>query len=66
NRPELHLLPDKTLLSEYRIDPGSVRNALSTFQPETSSGIKFKDGTDEYDILIRNESYEEQDVDDLR
>ncbi len=66
NRPELHLDMNETLLSEFQISPATIRSELNTFQPETGAGVKFRDGLNEYDIQIKNESYEERDVDDLR
>ncbi len=66
NRPELQVLLDKNLLNEYNISMASLANELNSFQKEVSSGIRYKDGTDEYDILIMDEDEEEKDVTDLR
>lgn len=51
-RPELMLNFDKQLMSLYDIPVTSVLSELNSFQHEFSSGVKFKQGTDEYDIQI--------------
>jgi len=67
NRPEIHLLFDKKLLHQYEISMSSMAVELSNFQNEISTGLKFKQGTEEFDILIRNEDKEtEKDYEDLR
>ena len=67
NRPEIHLLFDQQLLSEYNIPLTSVSSELASFQNEVSSNMKYKQGTDEYDIIIRNETFEEEKTfDDLQ
>ena len=67
NRPEVHLLFDKKLLHQYEISLASLAGELSNFQNEVSTGLRFKQGTEEYDILIRDEVEEtEKNYDDLR
>lgn len=67
NRPEIHVLFDTQLLSRNSISQASISGELSSFQSEVSSGLKFKQGTDEYNIVIRNESLEaDKTIDDLR
>jgi len=67
NRPEVHLLFDKNLLHQYEISMSSLAIELSNFQNEVSTGLKFKQGTEEFDILIRNEEEEtDKDYEDLR
>jgi len=67
NRPEIHLLFDNRMLSYNDIPLSAVRTELLSFESEVSSGMKFKQGTDEYDIVIRNSSLEEEKTfDDLR
>jgi len=66
-RPEIHLLLDNQLLSNNSISMNSIRTELNSFQSEVSSGMTYKQGTDEYDIIIRNETLEEDKTfDDLR
>jgi multidrug efflux pump subunit AcrB/ABC-type multidrug transport system ATPase subunit len=52
-RPELMLDLDKQIMALYDIPVSSVLSELNSFQKEFSSGVKFKDGTEEYDILIK-------------
>jgi len=59
-RPELMLNFDKQLMALYDIPVTSVLSELNSFQHEFSSGVKFKEGTEEYDILIRTIGYEDQ------
>jgi multidrug efflux pump subunit AcrB/ABC-type multidrug transport system ATPase subunit len=67
SRPEIHLLFDKKLLHQYEISLATLAGELSNFQNEVSTGLKFKQGTEEYDILIRDENEEkDKDYEDLR
>jgi len=67
DRPEIHILFDNRILSLLNITMTSIASELSTFQNEFSSGVKFKQGTDEYDIIIhKKEIEEEKTFDDLK
>ncbi|MCU0643356.1 MAG: efflux RND transporter permease subunit [bacterium] len=66
DRPEIHLLFDSELLSHYNISLNTIASELGGFQNEISSGLKYKQGTDEYDIIIRNEDLTDKTIDDLR
>ena len=55
NRPEVHITFDKQLLSQYDIALNSVLNELNAFPSEISSGAVLKQGTDEYDIIIKSD-----------
>ncbi|MBN1291799.1 MAG: efflux RND transporter permease subunit [Candidatus Latescibacteria bacterium] len=59
-RPELHLLFDNQLLSHNNISISSIASELQSFQSEVSSEMTYKVGSEEYDIIIRNESLEEE------
>ncbi|MFC2152744.1 efflux RND transporter permease subunit, partial [Bacteroidota bacterium] len=59
-RPELMLNFDKQLMALYDIPVTSVLSELNSFQHEFSSGVKFKEGTEEYDILIKTVGYDNQ------
>lgn len=59
-RPELMLTFDKQLMSLFDIPITSVLSELNSFPKEFSSGIVFKQGTDEYDIQIITELTEKQ------
>ncbi|MCF8241808.1 MAG: efflux RND transporter permease subunit [Melioribacteraceae bacterium] len=67
-RPEIHLLFDSHLLSQYNIPLSSIVSELSTFQREFSSNATFKQGTEEYDITITMDAEDDEDktMDDLR
>ncbi len=69
NRPEIHITFDQQILSQYGISLASIVNELNSFQSEFSSGITFKQGSEEYDIIIKNRNEEEakpMTMDDLR
>ena len=66
DRPEIHLLFDNELLSQYNVSPASIGAELASFQKEFSSGLKFKQGTEEYDIVIRKKNFTDKTMDDLR
>ncbi len=69
-RPELMLNFDKQLMALYDIPVNSVLSELNSFPSEFSSGVKFKQGTDEYDIQIstvrKNKEPEEQNLASLK
>ncbi|MBL4560959.1 MAG: efflux RND transporter permease subunit [Labilibaculum sp.] len=69
-RPELVLELDKQIMAIYDIPVSSVLSELNSFQKEFSSGVKFKQGTEEYDIIIKtlgnNVEQETRDAADLR
>jgi len=68
-RPELVLELDKQIMAIYDIPVNSVLSELNSFQKEFSSGVKFKEGTDEYDIIIKTigeTPQETRDAKDLR
>lgn len=66
NQPEIHLYFNQLLLTSYGLNPGNISSALSTFSREFSSGATFKQGTEEYDIVIKEKqlSDEEEEEDD--
>ena len=73
NRPEVHINFDKQLLSQFGIPLNSVLSELNSFPNEFNSGAIFKQGTDEYDIILKsnevNEKEDEEDektIEDLR
>ncbi len=64
--PEIQLMFDMPLLTWHDLTLQSVNRELNSFQPERSTGRVFKDGTDEYEIVIRSSGVEERRTDDLR
>ena len=65
-RPELVLELDKQVMAIYDIPVTSVLSELNSFQKEFSSGVKFKQGTDEYDIIIKTLGDTEQETRDAK
>lgn len=73
NRPEIHLFFNQQLLTEYGINLNNIASELGSFTSEFTSGVNFKQGTDEYEIIIKQklpEGTEEEEtvrgMDDLR
>ncbi len=66
SRPEIHLLFDKQLMHQLDISINTLAMELSNFQKEITTGFRFKQGTDEYDIIIKDPSSEEKKYEDLR
>ena len=64
--PEIQLMFDMPLLTWNNLSLQSISAELNSFQPERSTGSMFKDGTDEYEIVIRSAGVEERRTDDLR
>jgi len=52
NRPEVHMYLNPLLMTEYDITLNEISTELGAFSSQFSSGMKFKQGTDEYDILV--------------
>ncbi|MGQ7868067.1 efflux RND transporter permease subunit [Sunxiuqinia sp. sy24] len=53
NRPEVHMLFDPLLMTEYNINISQVTSELNSFSGEISTGVQFNQGVDEYEIIIR-------------
>ena len=53
NKPEVHLLFDMDYIGRNNLTLNNLSSALSTFGREYSSGAKFKQGTESYDIVIK-------------
>ena len=73
NRPEIHLYFNQLLLNEYGINLGNISSELASFSREFTSGVNFKQGTEEYEIVIKqklpegvDEEETEKGIDDLR
>ncbi len=69
-RPEIHMFLDPLLMTEYDITLNEVSSELGGFSRQFSSGLNFKQGTDEYDIIITDgtdpEEKEDKSMDDLK
>ncbi len=71
NRPELHLYFNQLLLTEFGLNMNNIAAELSSFTREFTSGVNFKQGTEEYEIIIKEKLTEEEEareknIDDLR
>lgn len=61
NTPEVQLNFDTELMSRNNVSLINISQELSSFQQEFSSGVKFKQGSEEYDIIIKyDQSAEEE------
>ncbi len=70
NRPEVHLLFNQRLMTEYGVTLNNISGELGSFSREFSSGVTFKQGTEEYDIILKEKGADEEEgdktIDDLR
>jgi multidrug efflux pump subunit AcrB/ABC-type multidrug transport system ATPase subunit len=53
NKPEVHLLFDMDYLGRNNLTLNNLSQALSTFTREYSSGATFRQGTENYDIMLK-------------
>ncbi len=53
NRPEVRMAFNTREMGERNVALTSVMSELSSFPTEVSTGVVFKEGTEEYDILIK-------------
>lgn len=73
NRPEIHLFFNQLLLTEYGITLNNISSELGTFTREFTAGVNFKQGTEEYEIVVKeklpdgvDEDESEKGIEDLR
>lgn len=74
NRPEVHLYFNQLLLTEYGVSLNNISSELGSFSREFTSGINFKQGEEEYEIIIKEKFKDGEDeeesttkgIDDLR
>ena len=71
NRPELHLHFNQLLLTQFGLNLNNIATELNSFTSEFTSGVNFKQGTEEYEIIIKEKLSEEEEkreknIDDLR
>ena len=70
NRPEIHLIFDQMQMTQNNVTLNNIAGELGSFSRELSSGATFKQGTEEYDIILKEKGVEEQNrdktIDDLR
>ncbi len=73
DRPEIHVFFNQLLLTEYGLNLNNIASEMASFSREFTSGVNFKQGTEEYEIVIKEKlpaGEEEEDtekgIDDLR
>jgi len=60
NQPEVHLDFNTRLMTDYDVTMAQVLGELGSFQNEVRSGVTFRQGREEYEIMIKyDESLEE-------
>jgi multidrug efflux pump subunit AcrB/ABC-type multidrug transport system ATPase subunit len=64
NQPEVHLDLNSLLMSDYGITVSEVREELDVFQNQISSGVNFRQGDEEYEIVIRYDEDDESEDDE--
>ncbi|MDP2890850.1 MAG: efflux RND transporter permease subunit [Bacteroidota bacterium] len=52
NRPEVHMYFNPLLMTEYNITLNNVLSEINSFSREISTNIQYKQGVDEYEIII--------------
>jgi multidrug efflux pump subunit AcrB/ABC-type multidrug transport system ATPase subunit len=60
NRPEIHLYFNQILLTEYGITLANITSELGSFSREFTSGVNFKQGNEEYEIIVKQKLTEEE------
>jgi multidrug efflux pump subunit AcrB/ABC-type multidrug transport system ATPase subunit len=66
NRPEVHMLFDQLLMTEYNMNVSQVSSELNSFSGEVSTGVMFNQGLDEYEIILKQEEEEHADEEKTR
>lgn len=72
NRPEIHLYFNQLLLTEYGLNLNNISSELNSFSREFTAGVSFNQENEEYEIIIKEELFdgddvpEERNMDDLR
>jgi multidrug efflux pump subunit AcrB/ABC-type multidrug transport system ATPase subunit len=62
NQPEVHLDFNTRLMSDYDITLNQILGELGTFQSEIQSGVTFRQGDEEYEIMIKYDEFLEEDA----
>jgi len=65
NRPEVHLYFNQILLTEYGINLGNIASELGSFSREFTSGVNFKQGTEEYEIIVKQKLTEKEEEENV-
>lgn len=62
NRPEVHMYFNPLLMTEYNITLNNVLSEINSFSREISTNIQYKQGVDEYEIIITQKELVEGEV----
>ncbi|RPH33380.1 MAG: ATP-binding cassette domain-containing protein [Bacteroidales bacterium] len=70
-RPEVHLAFNQLLMNELNIPLTEINSAMNNFSGEISTGVRFKQKNEDYDIIIREKEIEqnkpkERNINDLK
>ncbi len=60
NQPEVHMRFDQLLMTNYGLNLSDVSSELGSFSNQISTGVMFQQGTDEYEIVINQQTDEEE------
>ncbi len=60
SRPEVHMAFRTREMAERNVPLSAVTSELSSFPTEFSSGVSFKEGTEEYDVILKYDIPEEE------
>ncbi len=60
NRPEVHMLFDPLMMTEYNVSLNNITSELNSFRDEISTGVMFKQDVDEYEIIISTQQETEE------
>ena len=63
DRPEIHLFFNQLLLTEYGLNLNNIAAELGSFSREFTSGVNFKQGNEEYEIIIKEKLDEGEEED---
>jgi len=65
-KPESRIQFDQYLMGIYDVTPANVMTELTNFAPENVTQMKYKAGTEEYDIIIKDKEYTEAEDEDQK
>ena len=63
--PELHLFFYNNMVDRSAINLNSIKNELLNFNGDIFTQLKYQHGTEEYDIVLKNDKDDEQTIEDL-
>lgn len=66
NRPEVHMYFNPLLMTEYNISLSNVLSEINSFSKEIATNIQYKQGVDEYEIIITQKENDNTEEDQER